>query len=213
MLGIFALAGIIGTPILAGKMLKNDIQHGIIDDIVKPTPYYNKNNKIIEDNFFKICRRCHMTMNKQRELLDERECNVGVEYLKYQGFDDEQIELFKKLFNENIKDGQHRRKLDTENKHQKYLTMINNQTGGIYQTKVYRKRYYGNEKIEYRLNQIMKDELWQKIVTQKPQYIAGNNGAKYIEIYKITAPKKIISDLDNIYKEVCQLQGLESGRW
>lgn len=111
MLGIFALAGMIGTPIIAGKMLKKDFRNHTVDSVVKPCIQYSpigntiKNKKTIERNFLNICKRCEMTINKQDELLDIRECKIGEEYLMYQGFDEESIEYFKELFNENMEWG------------------------------------------------------------------------------------------------------------
>ena len=130
MLGIFALAGMIGTPIIAGKMLKKDITNHTVDSLVKPCTQYNpisntiKNKKTIEREFLNICKRCEMTINKQDELLDIRECKIGEEYLIYQGFDEESIEYFKELFNENIEMGKYRQIIEIEEKHEKYLEML-----------------------------------------------------------------------------------------
>ena len=67
--------------------------------------------------------------------------------------------------------------------------------------------------LNFDLNKLMENELWEKIVPQKPQYITGQGTAKYMELHVIKAPKPIINDLNNIYKEVCWLQGLEDGKW
>lgn len=218
MLGIFALAGMIGTPIIAGKIIKKDIEYGTVDYRVKPCTQYNSisntinNKKIIEREFLNICKRCEMTLNKQDELLDIRECKIGEEYLIYQGFDKESVEYFKELFNDNLTSGQYRQEREIEEKHQKYLEIIENHSHN-WGMKVYRRNYYGNEKIDYRINKLMENELWGKIVYDEPQYIDGEGTAKYMEIYSINAPKPIINDLDNIYKEVCWLQRLEDGGW
>lgn len=218
MLGIFALAGMIGTPIIAGKMLKKDFRNHTVDSVVKPCIQYSpigntiKNKKTIERNFLNICKRCQMTINKQNELLDIRECKIGEEYLMYQGFDEESIEYFKELFNKNIRRGKSRQRIEIKEKHEKYLEMLESDPQD-WEVIVYRKNYYGNEDINYRLNKLMKNELWGKIVPQKPQYITGQGTAKYMELHVIKAPKPIINDLNNIYKEVCWLQGLEDGKW
>lgn len=218
MLGIFALAGMIGTPIIAGKMLKKDFRNHTVDSVVKPCIQYSpigntiKNKKTIERNFLNICKRCEMTINKQDELLDIRECKIGEEYLMYQGFDEESIEYFKELFNKNIRKGKSRQRIEIKEKHEKYLEMLESDPQD-WEVIVYRKNYYGNEDINYRLNKLMRNELWGKIVPQKPQYITGQGTAKYMELHVIKAPKPIINDLNNIYKEVCWLQGLEDGKW
>lgn len=218
MLGIFALAGMIATPIMAGKMIKKDITNHTVDSLVKPCLQYNpisntiKNKKTIERNFLNICKRCEMTINKQNELLDIRECKIGEEYLMYQGFDEESIEYFKELFNENIKRGKYRQIIDIEEKHEKYLEMLKSDPQD-WEVTMYRKNYYGNEQIDYRINKLMKNELWGKIVCDKPRYIKGEGTAKYMELHVIKAPKPIINDLNNIYKEVCWLQELEDGKW
>lgn len=218
MLGIFALAGMIATPIIGGKMIKKDITNHTVDSLVKPCTQYNpisntiKNKKIIEREFLNICKRCEMTINKQDELLDERECNIGEEYLKYQGFDEESVEYFKELFNENMEMGKSRQRREIKEKHEKYLEMLESDPQD-WEVIVYRKNYYGNEEINYRLNKLMKNELWGKIVYQKPRYIKGEGTAKYMELHVIEAPKPIINDLNNIYKEVCWLQELEDGKW
>lgn len=218
MLGIFALAGMIGTPIIAGKMLKKDITNHTVDSLVKPCTQYNpisntiKNKKTIEREFLNICKRCEMTINKQNELLDARECKIGEEYLMYQGFDEESIEYFKELFTENMEWGEYRQRTEIKEKHQQYLEMLESDPQD-WETTVYRKNYYGNEDINYRLNKLMGNELWGKLVSSKPRYITGQGTAKYMELHVIKAPKPIIKDLNNIYKEVCWLQGLEDGKW
>lgn len=218
MLGIFALAGMIGTPIIAGKMIKRDITNHTVDSLVKPCTQYNpisntiKNKKTIEREFLNICKRCQMTINKQNELLDIRECKIGEEYLMYQGFDEESIEYFKELFNENIEWGEYRQRTEIKEKHQQYLEMLESDPQD-WETTVYRKNYYGNEDINYRLNKLMGNELWGKLVSSKPRYITGQGTAKYMELHVIKAPKPIIKDLNNIYKEVCWLQKLEDGKW
>lgn len=218
MLGIFALAGMIGTPIIAGKMLKKDITNHTVDSVVQPCTQYSsigntiKNKKTIERNFLNICKRCEMTINKQDELLDIRECKIGEEYLMYQGFDEESIEYFKELFNENIEWGEYRQRTEIKEKHEKYLEMLESDPQD-WEVTMYRKNYYGNEQIDYRINKLMGNELWKKIVTIKPRYIRGEGTAKYMELHNIKAPKPIINDLNNIYKEVCWLQGLEDGKW
>lgn len=218
MLGIFALAGMIGTPIIAGKMLKKDFRNHTVDSVVKPCIQYSpigntiKNKKTIERNFLNICKRCEMTINKQDELLDIRECKIGEEYLMYQGFDEESIEYFKELFNENIRRGKSRQRIEIKEKHEKYLEMLKSDPQD-WETTVYRKNYYGNEQIDYRINKLIENELWGKIVSDKPRYIDGEGTAKYMELHVAKAPKPIINDLNNIYKEVCWLQGLEDGKW
>lgn len=218
MLGIFALAGMIGTPIMAGKIIKKDITSYTVDSVVKPCLQYNpisntiKNKKTIERNFLNICKRCEMTINKQDELLDIRECKIGEEYLMYQGFDEESIEYFKELFNENMEMGECRQRREIREKHEKYLEMLESDPQD-WEVIVYRKNYYGNEEINYRLNKLMENELWGKIVSDKPRYIDGEGTAKYMELHVAKAPKPIINDLNNIYKEVCWLQGLEDGKW
>lgn len=218
MLGIFALAGMIGAPIMAGKILKKDINNHTVDSLVKPCTQYNpisntiKNKKTIEREFLNICKRCEMTINKQDELLDIRECKIGEEYLMYQGFDEESIEYFKELFNKNIRRGKSRQRTEIKEKHQQYLEMLESDPQD-WEVIVYRKNYYGNEEINYRLNKLMKNELWEKLVSNKPRYITGEGTAKYMELHVIKAPKPIIKDLNNIYKEVCWLQGLEDGKW
>lgn len=218
MLGIFALAGMIATPIIGGKIIKNDIRNYTVDSLVQPCTQYNpisntiKNKKTIEKEFLNICKRCEMTINKQDELLDIRECKIGEEYLMYQGFDEESIEYFKELFNKNIRRAKSRQRIEIKEKHEKYLEMLESDPQD-WEVIVYRKNYYGNEEINYRLNKLMGNELWGKIVPQKPQYITGEGTAKYMELHVIKAPKPIIKDLNNIYKEVCWLQGLEDGKW
>ena len=218
MLGAVALAGIIATPILGGGILKKDISNHTVDSLVKPCTQYNpisntiKNKKTIEREFLNICKRCGMSINKQDELLDARECKIGEEYLMYQGFDEESIEYFKELFNKNIRRGKSRQRIEIKEKHEKYLEMLESDPQN-WEVIVYRKNYYGNEEINYRLNKLMENELWEKLVSNKPRYITGEGTAKYMELHVIKAPKPIIKDLNNIYKEVCWLQGLEDGKW
>lgn len=63
------------------KCLK-DFRNHTVDSVVKPCIQYSpigntiKNKKTIERNFLNICKRCEMTINKQDELLDIRECKI-----------------------------------------------------------------------------------------------------------------------------------------
>lgn len=218
MLGIFALAGMIATPIIGGEMIMRDITNYTVDSLVKPCTQYNpisntiKNKKTIEREFLNICKRCQMTINKQNELLDIRECKIGEEYLMYQGFDEESIEYFKELFIENMEMGESRQRREIREKHEKYLEMLESDPQD-WETTMYRKNYYGNEEINYRLDKLMENELWGKLVYDKPSYIKGQGTAKYMELHVIKAPKPIIKDLNKIYKEVCWLQKLEDGKW
>ena len=50
MLGIFALAGMIGTPIIAGKMLKKDFRNHTVDSVVKPCIQYSPIGNTIKDS-------------------------------------------------------------------------------------------------------------------------------------------------------------------
>ena len=84
----------------------------------------------------------------------------------YQGFDEESIEYFKELFNENIKRGKYRQIIDIEEKHEKYLEMLESDPQD-WEVTMYRKNYYGNEQIDYRINKLMENELWGKIVYDK----------------------------------------------
>ena len=130
----------------------------------------------------------------------------------YQGFDEESIEYFKELFNENMEMGKYRQIIEIEEKHEKYLEMLESDPQD-WEATVYHRNYYGNEQIDYRINKLMENELWKKIVPTKPRYIRGEGTAKYMELHVAKAPKPIINDLNNIYKEVCWLQGLEDGKW
>lgn len=146
MLGIFALAGIVATPIIGGKMIMRDITNYTVDSLVKPCTQYSpigntiKNKKTIEREFLNICKRCQMTINKQNELLDIRECKIGEEYLMYQGFDEESIEYFKELFNENMEWGEYRQRTEIKEKHEKYLEMLESDPQD-WETTIYRKNY------------------------------------------------------------------------
>lgn len=194
MLGIFALAGMIATPIIGGKMIMRDITNYTVDSLVKPCTQYSpigntiKNKKTIEREFLNICKRCQMTINKQNELLDIRECKIGEEYLMYQGFDEESIEYFKELFNENMEMGECRQRREIREKHQQYLEMLESDPQD-WEGTIYRKNYYGNEQIDYRINKLMENELWKKIVCDKPRYIKGEGTAKYMELHVAKAPK------------------------
>lgn len=55
MLGIFALAGMIATPIIAGKMIKRDITNHTVDSLVKPCTQYNPISNTIKNkkNYWK----------------------------------------------------------------------------------------------------------------------------------------------------------------
>ena len=206
MLGIFALLGTVGVPLYAGYVVKKDIESMSRDYRVKPSPSVAKNKETIRREFDTICKRCEMRRNKQGEILDERYLNVAIEYLQYQGFDNESIELFEELFEKNFKGGLKRQTNEIKAKHQRYIEIMNKNPYN-WDYKIFRQSYYGSGDIKRRVKKISENELWSKILNQEPQCVDN------IEIYSIYAPKRITNNIDKIYEEVCWIQGLDDNKW
>ena len=105
------------------------------------------------------------------------------------------------------------------NKHSQLKRFLNtsNQEYVLY---TFRRDYYGSQDAQSRMNRIMENSLWSRIVDNYT-YIRSGNSAKYTEVWNFRVPAdffKGIGYLNNgkttpseLYNEVCWIQGLDDG--
>lgn len=213
MLGIFALAGMIGTPIVVGKILKNDIQAETIDNKFKPLLNQQANKNNIKRNFTDICKRCNIQISKNGKPVNKKQCRKGKEYLAYRGYDDNAIRYFEILFFDYYNKEQNSKRAEINNRHQELLHKFEKSKKPKVLI-IYRRNYYSNNNIEKRMNKIYTDTLWNKIVKHHT-YIKGKNYAKYVEVWTLEVPKNFFNNIkiDTIYEDICYKLNIEDGNF
>ena len=83
---------------------------------------------------------------------------------------------------------------------------------------VFRREYYGIEKAEERMEKLMNNKLWSEMVTNYT-HIRGSGVASYCEVWALDVPHSLFpndmldSKKNEIYEEVCWIEGLHDGHW
>ena len=207
-MGLLMLAGLIGSALYSGYVIKNDIQAEIIDKRTKPTTidYLNNQNQI-RNNFKDICKRCNIK-TKNGNPTDDSKLNVAIEYLQYQGYSDEDIKEFKKLFNYKVKSQKQSdiNVLRLKNERLKYKLQNNSTTELV----VLRRTVYKScLPPQERIDKLLENDLWNKIVDHQT-YIRTTTG-KWEEVWTLKVPKNFFKEIskEELYKNVCKLQKVE----
>ena len=100
-MGLSMLAGLIGTVLYGSYCVKNDIQAITTDNSIKPTLNQKDNERKLRINFEAICKRCNVKLDKKtKNPFKESDYKLCTEYLKYQGYDNNAIKYFEKIFKE-----------------------------------------------------------------------------------------------------------------
>ena len=93
------LLGLIGSIAYSSHVIKNDIQAEKIDHKIKPTLEIKENKRQIRKNFNDICKRSGIDIDKKTgNPYDKSQCQKGIEYLQYRGYDPTAVDYFKELF-------------------------------------------------------------------------------------------------------------------
>ena len=206
-MSLLMLAGLVGSVLYSGYTIKNDIQAEMVDKKTKPTFNHNTNQNKIRNNFKDICKRSGIKL-KNGNPVNDNKINTAIEYLQYQGYTDNDIKYFKKIFNNKLKQQQSSdiNIMKLKNERLKYK-LQNNPANELV---VLRRTVYKScLSPQDRIDKLLENELWNKIVDHQT-YIRTNNG-KWEEIWTLKVPNKFFTDIskEELYKNICKLQNVE----
>ena len=210
-MGLSMLAGLIGTVLYGSYCVKNDIQAITTDNSIKPTLNQKDNERKLRINFEAICKRCNVKLDKKtKNPFKESDYKLCTEYLKYQGYDNNAIKYFEKIFKEKANNKKQGKTAKINIKHSQLKNKYKNSTRE-HVLVTFKKHQYKDSNPTMRMNKLMENELWNTIVHN---YTYVNDGyGKYCEIWNLKVPKNFFSNynIDDLYNEVCWKQGLTNG--
>lgn len=206
------LLGLIGSIAYSSHVIKNDIQAEKIDHKIKPTLEIKENKRQIRKNFNDICKRSGIDIDKKTgNPYDKSQCQKGIEYLQYRGYDPTAVDYFKELFMDKYINKQQGKRNKILIKHRQLLQKYNKSKRGK-KLITYRRNIYINEKPDIRMEKIMKNNMWSTFVDNYT-YIHGYGTAKYTEIWNLIIPENLFNgyDINDIYDEICYLNNIHNG--
>lgn len=206
-MGFLMLAGLVGSVLYSGYVIKNDIQAEITDKKTKPTFSQQTNQQRIYDNFTDICKRSGIP-TKMGNPINDKKLDVAIEYLQYQGYTNRDIDYFKSLFKHRVKQQQSndRNIIRLKNKRLKYKLDNNSADEMI----ILRRTIYKScLSPQDRIDKLLQNDLWSRIVHHQT-YIRSNQG-KWEEIWTLKVPKNFFKDIskEETYRNICILQNVE----
>ena len=210
-MGLLMLAGLIGSIAYSSHAIKNDIKAETTDYKTKPTFNSNTNKRIISNNFNIICQRAGIKIDNNGNPLKENQCNKGVDYLKYQGYKNEDINKFKSIYQQRYKQGQlnKRKSIQERNRRLMQLWFDNNADTMVVLRKTIYKSYTSPDE---RMKTLLKNNLWRQIVDHHT-YIKSDIIGRYEEIWTLKVPKNFFKEVDKnqLYNDICYLEGVYNG--
>lgn len=207
-MGLLMLAGLIGTVVYGSHIIKNDIKAEQTDYRTKPTFDTNKNQKKIKDNFKDICRRSGIKTDRVGNPLNDTKIESAREYLRYQGYTENDIQFFTDLFNSKTQQGYDSRinVMKCKNERLKYKLQYTPSTEMV----ILRRTIYNSHLAPTaRMEKLLENDLWSSIVDHYSYIKSGGN--KWEEIWTLKVPKDFFTDIkkEELYKNVCMLQNVE----
>ncbi len=205
----FLLAfGAIGGMVYGTYLLKKETQSIVADYKTKPNlQNANMNKERLANQFCIICQRCDIKLKDGRPINDNN-INVAIEYLRYQGYTETEIDQFKKQFYEELEEGKKQQldRLKLTNKRLMY-SLLNRPADN----KIILRRtiYVSDLSPEERMNTLLKNRLWNRIVDNH-SYVHSRNGL-WQEIWTLKVPNDFFKNIskEKLYENVCKIQGVE----
>lgn len=205
----FLLAfGAIGGMVYGTYLFKKEAKSIIAD--YKTTPNLqnaNMNKESLAKNFCIICERCDIKLKDDKPINDNN-INVAIEYLRYQGYTENEINQFKEQFYEELEKGKEEQldRLKLTNKRLMY-SLLNRPADN----KIILRRtiYVSNLSPEERMNTLLKNRLWNRIVDNH-SYVQSRNGL-WQEIWTLKVPNDFFKNIskEKLYENICKIQGVE----
>ncbi len=204
----FLLAfGAIGGMVYGTYLLKKETQSIVADYKTKPNlQNANMNKERLANQFCIICQRCDIKLKDGRPINDNN-INVAIEYLRYQGYTETEIDQFKKQFYEELEEGKKQQldRLKLTNKRLMY-SLLNRPADN----KIILRRtiYVSDLSPEERMNTLLKNRLWNRIVDNH-SYVHSRNGL-WQEIWTLKVPNDFFKNIskEKLYENVCKIQGV-----
>ena len=165
------------------------------------------NKERLANQFCIICQRCDIKLKDGRPINDNN-INVAIEYLRYQGYTETEIDQFKKQFYEELEEGKKQQldRLKLTNKRLMY-SLLNRPADN----KIILRRtiYVSDLSPEERMNTLLKNRLWNRIVDNH-SYVHSRNGL-WQEIWTLKVPNDFFKNIskEKLYENVCKIQGVE----
>lgn len=215
-MGLLLLMGMIGSITYGTYCVKKDIQTTAIDKTIQPTLNQTDDKTLVYNYFDRICERSGIKLSEQKNPLILNQCHKGMEYLQYQGFNNQTVNDFKEIYIKKFESEQQEQKETIIKKHNALLNKAKNELKNT--LIVFRKEHYGVDEPKERMERIMKNELWKEIVSNYT-YIRGNGKASFCEVWTLNVPQDFFKDnffddeKHQLYKEVCWLENINDGGW
>ena len=201
-MGFLMFAGLVGTLGYMAHCAKKETNAIIGDSVLQPTHNEVKDKQIIENNFELICKRCDIKLNSDNKPLYEKQYRPCVAYLQYQGFSTSVANHFQQIYLARYENKHQVKNNDIKNKHDRIFETYYN-TFDQKVTQVVRYWHYGDTEIKCK--KMMKNLLWSTLVDD---YNIVKDGSQNVEVWIISASPVILEQIDDIYKEVCHLEGI-----
>lgn len=209
-MGFLMLAGLIGSVVYSGHIIKNDLKAEVIDHQTKPT-FNAKSNKIrIENKFDMICKRASIKTNNKGYPIKMSQCYKGTEYLKYQGYGEEEIEHFREIYKNKYNRGQYNNKQEIIRENKRLLNYCrDNECDTLV---VLRRKVYRSGKPEKRMKDLLQNKLWKKIVHHNT-YIKSDIIGQYEEVWTLKVPKDFFKQVskNKLYDNICKEEDIYNG--
>lgn len=208
-MGFLMFAGLIGSIAYSSHVIKNDIRAETIDYQTRPTFNSSQNRKKIKTHFVRICKRAGIKL-KNDCPINKDQCHKGIEYLQYQGYKNEDIEIFKDLYMRRYELSKKAKRNAIIDKNKQLLNYCRNHESN--ELVVLRKRIYKcDTSPDERMNKLLNNNLWRKIVDHHT-YIRSDIG-KFEEIWTLKVPKDFFKQINknDLYDNICYLEDIYNG--
>ena len=201
-------AGLVGSILYSSYVIKNDIKAEWADKKTQATFNSYENEDNIKRNFKTICKRSGIRLDRRGYPISDDRINVAVEYLRYQGYTEENIRVFTRLFK--YRCGLHKTSEAsvTNLKLKRLEYKLNNNPCDT--MVILRKKIYSNDlPAQERIDKLLKNDLWNEIVNHY-SCIQSDDGARWEEIWTLKVPKNFFSDIskDETYRCVCKKENI-----
>ena len=209
---VVALLGFI-AGLYAMNEVRKEIKYECIDKAMEKTSTdLDRNKDIIRLNFDRICKRSGMKMKNGQPTSLEK-LSIAEEYLKMEGYNEEEIDYFIDLCKWRY-DDYIQTKEDERSKRIKRLLKKYENANTEYEILIYRKSIFNSngQTPEKRMQQLMHNELWSTIV-ENYSHIKGGAGVKFEEIWTFKVPKGFFRGVnkDKLYRDVCSIEDVYYG--
>lgn len=193
--------------------LKNEYD-AVTRDIMMTPRSLTDNTAQIDANFKKMCKKLGIKLRGNTTFpLKMSDMDIGVRFLKKQGFTKSDIGYFKTKYKSLYDQGkwyeEDRIKWNNYKTNQQIKKANNDNTRQI----VFRQPVFNTHGMtaQQRMDKLLENPLWKDLVHHS-WWVVGDGITKYEEIWVLEVPKEEYIDIDRrkdeIYKNICKEQGV-----